>query len=448
MRRPRGEPVLGRYLGRRQELTGRRPVTEVSTIDSRTWLRHTALLAGSNVAAQAILLAGSLAVVVLYTPAEVGAAAAFVSVVGVAGILAAFRYDLALPIVDDDNEARHLLVACTLLVGATSIVVGVIAIVGAPAFVSLLGAPRGLAALRFIVLPAVFLTGAVTVFSQWATRERAYEVIARTKVAEAGGQVTAQVAFGLAGLGASGLALGALVGGGGGAFLLAGRPLAALRVDGLVLDRAVMRAVLGRYRSFPTLSVLSALCQGAATPLLPVFIGALYDVRVAGLVVLAQRVLAAPIRIFGESAARTYFGDVAAMRRRGSSELRRRFRRTMLVLLAVGTVPAIAVAAAGPLLFSVFGATWRPAGDYARPLALLLLAQFVVLPLHHTLLVVERLAVQAALSLLRLILAMGPLVLARHAGASPLVAITAYSVGGFVGYAATLATMDRLAYLD
>jgi hypothetical protein len=109
-------------------------------------------------------------------------------------------------------------------------------------------------------------------------------------------------------------------------------------------------------------------------------------------------------------------------------------------------VPAIALLAAGPWLFAgAFGGDWRTAGEYARPLTILFMAQFVAAPLHQTLNVFERLHLQAGLALARLVLISGSLLVAHAAGASPLVAISAMSVGGALGYAVGLLASDRAA---
>jgi hypothetical protein len=242
-----------------------------------------------------------------------------------------------------------------------------------------------------------------------------------------------------------GLALAALVGGGAGGVRLARAPVAALRRAGTSIDVPAIRQLARRYRAFPTLAVLASLCQGLALGCAPLLLGALYDFRVAGLYVLAQRVASVPLRIMGEAVSRTYFGDAAALAKSRPAEIGPRLRETAVVLTQIAAVPALLLAIWLPDLFELFGATWAPAGDYARALLPLFATQFVVQPLNQTLIILQRLGLQATLACGRLVAMVGGLLIAHAAGASALTAVTAFSVCGAAAYALSLLASDRVA---
>jgi O-antigen/teichoic acid export membrane protein len=416
------------------------------TASRATWIRPTALLAVGGAISALLLFVGSLVIVHLYTPAELGAAAAFVSLVIMVSTVAALRYDLALPLVKTEPEATDLLVLCLALVVVTSTLVGAIAIALGPSLVRWIGAPEALSDLRFVVPVALAVMGAVVVLTQWATRDRAYPLLARTRVVQAASQVVAQASLGLAGVGAVGLALATMVGGGAGVLRLTRAPLAAVRRAPRLIDLAAMRRLAGRYRAFPKFAVFAAVCQSLALGCGPLLLAALYDLRVAGLFALALQVASVPMRILGEAVSRTYFGDAAALLRSERSEIGRRLRETAAVLAAIAALPVLVLAIWLPDLFvAVFGETWAESGDFGRALLPLFAAQFVVAPLNQTLAILERLELQAALAFVRLALMVGPLLVAHAAGASPLTAVTAFSLGGASAYALSLLVSDRVA---
>jgi len=407
------------------------------------WVRAAAVISGGSLAAQLVMAAGSVLIVALYTPSQLGAAAGFVSLLSALSVVAALRCDLAIPLASDERSAAEVLAGCLGLVAITSAVAGAVAIAFGPALVRWAGGPARLADLRFLVFPALLVSGAVTVLLQWATRERTYGLVGRTRFAQALTQVAAQAGFGAAGAGAPGLAAAAMLGAAGGSVRLARAPLACLAR--IRPARGAFRPVLSRYRELAAFTTATALCNGLGTAVVPLLLAGFYGPRAAGLFAIAYRLLAVPVRIAGEGVSRTFFGDTAAMSRTDPALVPARLRQTAAVLLVAGLVPALALAVFGPALLGALGHSWGPAGRYVRPLALMMLAQFVVTPLHQVLVVLGRVRLQTALAVLRLAAVLVPLAVARAAGGSALAAVAALAAGGVAGYAVSLAVCYRTA---
>jgi O-antigen/teichoic acid export membrane protein len=409
------------------------------------WRRSTANLAVASAAGQALLFAASFAVVRLYSAQDIGAAAAFFSVLAVAGTAAALRYELALPLIDDRDDAVAMLWLCLGIVGVASLVGGAVAaVVGAP-LASALHAPEGLATLRFAVAPALAVIGAAMVFVRWAQREREYGRLARTQLVQAVSQAAGQIGLGALSAGAPGLALASIAGSSAGIGALSRRPVAELRSRPRPSQARII-ALARRYSALPTLSLPAMVCNGIALGVTPLLLGALYDLRVAGLYVVAQRALSVPLRIVGTAASSTFFGDAAELHRHAPDAVRPRLRATARALAGIGAVPLLAVLVAGPDLFAtVFGDTYRGAGEFARPLALLGYAQLVANPLNQVFTVVDRLGLQLAITLARAVLMTGPLLAAWAAGAGPDTALIALAAGGVAAYTLGMWLSDRVA---
>jgi O-antigen/teichoic acid export membrane protein len=408
------------------------------------WIRSTFGLAGAQAAGQAILAAASFLVVRLYSPAQVGAAAA---VIGAAAVLAgtsALRLDLAVVLVKSEQAVAEVLALCLGVVVAIAALCEAVAILAGGWLSSELGAPSGTANLRFAVGPIVGLMGLALVLSRWSQHRRDYAALGQAQLGQCAGQAAGQVGLGAAGLGAAGL-IGAVLAGSAVAIIRLGRaPLAAVRSCPRP-SRSRVRELLARHRDLTTWSVVAFVANGASLGLVPLVLAGLYGVRTAGLYALAQRVLDVPSRALGTAASSTFFGDGAALSREAPERLRPRLRSTVRVLAVIGAVPALVCLFWGPDMFSaLFGHRWRMAGELAGPLAILALLQLVCTAVLQTFTIVDRLRTQAGLALVRLVLTLLPIVVVGLVGASAEAAIVAMVVGAGIGNAWMIGLSDRL----
>jgi O-antigen/teichoic acid export membrane protein len=414
----------------------------------RDWAPSTAALAARSITAQVIVLLAGIGAARLYTPVQFGAAASFVAGVGLVGVVSALRYDLAIAVATDEGDAERLLVLSVVMVATTAVVVGTFAIVAGPWLLPAFGVRAAVSDLRFIAPAGIAALGFVGVAVRWATRRRRYALIGRTRIRQAVSQGVAQLGLGVAGLGVWGLALAGLAGSCAGGVRLATEPLAVIRAYDLRGQRGAIWRTARRYRQFPTFSLFATLCHGLATAGVPIVVAALYGLRMAGYLVLAQRVVTIPLRLLGEAISGTYLGDSSLLRRIAPGAVRSRLRQTTAMLAILALVPLAILVVAGPELFSfVFGRRWHVAGELARPLCVLAAAQLVVWPILQTFAVLARLKFQAGLAIAQLALTLGPLLAAHAAGASLTVAVSALSLGGVLAYLLHLIMIDRIAGL-
>lgn len=416
----------------------------MAAVPGERWIRATLGLAGAGAVGQAILVGASFVVVRLYSPAQVGAAAALVGAAGVLAGVSALRLDLAIVLADTERDAGEVLILCMWVVGGMAVLCGVAAAaVGGPLSTEL-RAPSGTAGLRFAVGPLVAVTGAALVFTRWAQRGRDYPALGQAQVAQCSAQAAGQLGLGAAGLGAWGL-IGAVIAGFVGMIGRLGRgPLKALRGCRRPSRRRAVELV-AQHRDLTTWSVLAFVTNGASLGLVPLVIAGIYGVRYAGFYAIAWRVLDVPSRTVGAAATSTFLGDGAVLSRQAPERFPRRVRSTVRVLAVVGALPVLACIVWGQGVFSLlFGHDWRTAGELAGPLSILALLQLISTPLFQTFTIVDRLRTQAGLALLRLGSTLVPLLVAGVLGASAQLAILAMVAGAGSSHAWTIVLSQRL----
>lgn len=423
-----------------------------SSLKSGGFGRSVALIAGGTVAGQLLVLAASPILTRLYTPDAFGLLAVYVSVVSLLGLVAGWRYELAIPIAQDDESAANVLALSLVAMLATGIGMMIAVWVAGERFVSLLNSPR-LSTYLWITPVGVVGLSLYQILTQWALRKKDYRGVARTRMTQGLVLATVQLGAGLAGMGPGGLILGDVFGRGSGSATLAIR---ALRHEaGVLRSIAWSRMIqLGRrYSRFPLISSGSAFINSLGLYAPALLLSALYGPVTAGLFALAQRVISAPMSLLGRSVGTVYLAQASEYARNDRGKLRHFTATVCKKLFIVGALPVAVLAAVAPAAFAVvFGPEWAEAGDYSRWLGIAYLVHFVAVPVSQTLNVLERQDLQLWWDSGRLILVVAALIGAAALDASPQVAVGAYSAAMLISYvillALVLAVSSRVARTD
>ncbi|HLO68608.1 MAG TPA: oligosaccharide flippase family protein [Holophaga sp.] len=362
-------------------------------------------VAGGTALAQGMIVACSPVLARLYSPADFGVLAVYVSLVSLLVTVASLRFEQALPLPKGEGEAASLLLLCILLVATTTLGGGLVIHLLRRPILAWMGEPR-LGPFLWLVPVSVLGGGLYQVFNAWAIRKERYDRIARTRLTQSLTQLGIQVGAGALGAGAAGLLVGDAVGRSNGTRTLAaldwGRDWDRLRrVRG-----ADLLAAARRYRAFPLLSSGTALLNTLNLRLPGLLMAIAYGPADAGCFTLAQRVFALPSAIIGESVAQVFFGESAQAREAGS--LMPLFRGTVARMFILG-LPLMGLSAlAGWTLFpALFGEAWRRAGHFTAAMAPMALAQFTGACVSSALVVLERQDLALARELLRSCLLLG-----------------------------------------
>lgn len=394
------------------------------------------VLAGGTALSQFVVLLASPLLTRLYTPDDFGVLAVFAALLGMLGLAVCLRYEIAVPMAEDDATAANLVAVSLLAALLFSLAVGLAVALGGTTITRWVNAPA-LDPWLWLLPVGLFASGCYLSLSHWAIRRRAFGRITRTRITQSLGQATTQLGLGWFGAGPVGLLIGQIIGQSAGVTGLAAMAYRGEHRRFAAIRPGTLARAAARFRRQPLFGTGAALLNGSARLLPALLIAALYGTQVAGWFALSQRVLGAPMRLLGGAVAHAYLGEAPRLAPGDAYAL---YMATTWRLLALGALSLGVIVLAGPQLFAfVFGAAWSETGRYAQFLGLMYLGQLAVSPTSQTLMIMERQDLQLAWDVLRFV-ALLLIFWAGYALAwSPLQTIAVLSIGMTVCYAALFA---------
>ncbi|KAF0279731.1 oligosaccharide flippase family protein [Spiribacter aquaticus] len=366
------------------------------------FIRSVSILAGGTAAGQIIVVAASPVLTRLYSPEDFGLLAVFASLLGILGVVASLRFELAIPLPESDDEAASLTVLSLLVVVGMALLATAIVIPWRAPIAAAVNAPL-LEDYIWLLPLGLFLMGVYQVFNYWAIRTKSYPAIARTKLTQAVSMIAVQI--GGYALGPVSLLLGRAFGQAAGTSTLGSLAFVSRREAFRKVTLSGVYKAAARYCNFPLYSSWAGLLNAGGSQIPPILFSAFYSAGAAGLYILAHRVIAMPMTLVGSAIADVFMPNaIDAVR---EARLRDSVASLQRQLAWIALPPAALLFVAAPEAFRVaFGADWEQAGYMIRWLTPMLVLQFVVSPLSRIFVVLQRqrlsLLLQANLFLLRL----------------------------------------------
>lgn len=346
--------------------------------------RGVSVLVGGTAGAQLLTVLASPLLTRLYTPADFGLLAVYASLLALINVISSLRYELAIPLAEDDAEAANVAALSLILVVLSTLLSGVLVWLLGSAIAEALGVPA-LVDYLWLLPVGVLLGGAYNVFNYWSVRTKRFTTIAGTRLRQA--LVTIAIKLAAFKLGGIALLYAQVAGASVGTTSLA-RPALASAGFRQVSWRGIAKAA-GRYRRFPYFSTWAGFANTAGLQLPPIMLAALFGPAASGLFSLAYRVLTLPLSLIGGAIGQVFFSNAAEAHRKG--QLAPLVVSLHAKLALIGMPPALILILLGPELFAfVFGAPWRQAGEFACWLAPWLYLVFVTSPLSTVSTVTER----------------------------------------------------------
>jgi len=361
------------------------------------------ILMAGTLFSQALVIIASPLLTRLYLPSDFGMLSVYVSIVNIMLSVGSLRYELSIPISEDDETAANLLALSLAIVILISLFSGVIVFMFRDSIAYI---TKAISLKDYLwLLPFSLLGGGIyQALTYWVMRKKIFDRIAYTRIRQSIGQVIVQISTGIFRFGVIGLLLGDVVGRAAGT-----RTLSRLiwKNDKSLIKKVSLGKMLNaakRYRRFPLISSGSALLNICGLQLPFLLFAGFYGPSVAGWLALGQRVMGAPMSLIGQSTSSVYMAEISQLYRESSKQLIKMFLKTMQRLFFVGCVPIVIIGLNGEWLFSViFGKGWAEAGVYIKLLTGMYAVQFIVSPLAQTLNVLERQDIQFIWDMARVI---------------------------------------------
>lgn len=400
------------------------------------FVRNVTMLASGTGLGQALFVLASPLLTRIYTPEDFGALAVYTSMLAMSVIAATWRYELAIPLPEDDTTAADLLALCLGIAVTASCVAALLVLVLGDHISDWTNSPA-LRPYLWLLPIGIMVSSTFQTFNFWAIRHRRFAQLATAKFSHAVGTLIVQLGLGVLALRPLGLLLGQVVGRATGTGLLARvmwqKDLAALRCTNLQRVRWVAK----RYVRFAMFSTPAAFLTTAWLQIPALLLATFYGPEVAGWFALGQLCLGAPIMLLGDSVGEVYVGEAARLARETPKQLYSLFLNTAGRIFLLGLVPIGVVALGGSELFKfAFGDSWGEAGIYVRLLAAMFLLRLAVAPVSRTLSIIERQDLFLILSVARFLMILGAFLLAHWLDFTPTTTIAFYSANMCIIYIA------------
>lgn len=319
----------------------------------------------------------------LYTPADFGVLAVFTALVATLAPLVTLRYVQALPLPRHDGAATNLLVVSAgLMLGLSALVTVVLWLWGE----ALLGmvSMEILAPWWWLISLGILGSACYEMLTLWATRRRAYKVIAQTSMTQSIAGAVVKITLGLLSIQPLGLLLGQVVAQAGGIGRLLRKFMSEFKSNWHHVRIGRMRKAAWRHRGFPIWRVPSQFLMvfSVQAPLL--FIAALFDPLTTGQFGLATMALSLPAALVSQTASQAFFAEASSLGAARPNEIRKLLLSVMFHLGCVSIIPALVLFLFGPYLFELlFGSEWLMAGGFSRALSIYIVFQFIQAPISY-----------------------------------------------------------------
>ena len=399
-------------------------------------VRNVLKLAGGTAGSQVITVAAVPILTRLYGPESFGLLATFASILALLNVVSSLRYELAIAVPEDDDEAIALVWLCFVLVAISTALTALgVALLGNTLLVWL-HQPE-MKPLLWLFPVGVLLTGVYQPLSYWAIRRKHFGILAQTKFRQTIFGVATNLV--LAPLGTIGLFLGQIVSQSAG-FISIFRGSAGLLLKAKI-SLSILKNSVRRYRHFSIYDSPAGLVNAIGSQIPYLVFASSFGASQLGQLALVQRLFLLPAGLISGAVGQVFLSQVSDRYRNGSLDtlIAKASRKLFVYGLLISLLACFVLAPTMPL---VFGKEWEPAKQIIPLLVPLFLGQLVVSPLSNAFVGAQKmnlgLVFQCALMALRII----PLLLAASF-VSFHQAILIYSACSGLGYSLYLAGIQK-----
>lgn len=396
----------------------------------KDFVRSVGVLAGGTAFAQALSVLALPILTRLYTPADFSVLAVYTSALAMIAVVACLRLEIAVPMPERDEDAANILVLALTFSAVFSFATGIAIYLFPDRVIALLRQPA-FSPYMWLLPIGVWLASSYAAFQFWASRKKRFLIIAKTRMMQAVGGSGTQLILGWAGIAPLGLLLGHMFSSGAGLLGLGRQAQKDILPCVGAINRSNLRRMLREYSRFPKYSTLDALANSVGIQLPVIIIAALAVGPDAGYLMLATRVMAAPMALIGGAVSQVYLSRAADELRSGTLDI---FTADVLKgLIRTGFGPLLVVGIIAPTAFSIiFGKDWTRAGDLVAWMTPWFALQFLSSPISMVMHVTGRQRAMLLLTASGLCIRLGSMYLAFYA--AKLYFAEAYAISGAVFY--------------
>lgn len=339
------------------------------------------LMTGATIA-QAITLLITPFLTRIYTPDHFGVLGIYTSIIGICSILCCGRYEIAIVLPEQNEDASNLVFVSILWTVLVTILAFIIILIWGIPTADLFGS-QTLNKWLWVLPANIFFLGVFQTLNFWNTRHKNYRRLATRQMIQSSLTGFAQLCFGLlTKLGAGGLIVGQFIGLFGATSLLIKK---FTKEDYVSMKRSLsmsrLRKVSAEYKKYPIFNMIPSVIDSITIALPVMFFTKFFNLSIAGQYSLGVRLLYLPASLIGVAVAQVYLQRIAEeYNKTGSIDLI--VIQVFKTLIMVAVPFCLIIMMLGPWVFSFFfGSNWTTAGEFCRILAPAIGLRFAVSPL-------------------------------------------------------------------
>jgi len=377
----------------------------------QSYNRKIATLVAGTAIAQAIPVAIMPVLTRIYSPSEFGVLAMFISLSLIIGSAINARYELAIMLPEDHDDAINLAALCLFICTFISLVLYVPIVFFEKQLLTWLE-NDGIKSWIYIVPASVWLLGFFNILTNLNNRLMLYNDIAKAQVYKSLTLAFVQVFVGIVKAGGSGLILGHLASQFASNVKLSKNIRANYDFKSISINRQLK---LGKaYKKFPLFSLWAGLANTSSYHLVSLLIPKFFSLSTLGFYFLVERMLGMPTSLIGSAIGQVFYQE-ATVEKNEKGHAISAFKRALGKLFIVGVgIFLVLYLLVEDLFILVFGPEWAQAGLYAKILTPLFFVRFVISPLTLLNLVFERNEIDLIWQVVLVILQVTLIIVAAH----------------------------------
>ena len=368
----------------------------------------------------------------VYSPEAFGLYTLFISLFSILNATTSLKYELALPLTNEEN--KNLLLKVNIILGflISLIIGGLLFIFDLFNLYSFIEGIENLQEIWYYIPVSLFAFCIFTNTNYYLIKNKSYKTIASINVLNSLFKVSSQISIGV--ISSLGLIMGDVISK---VIIMFLALLLVIRKPLWIrnLSKSSVKNLLKTYIKFPLYTLPASLLNSISTHITPMLIIIAFGPVVGGFYALTHRVLAIPIAFVGTSISQVYLSKAPELYKTNRKALKDLYLKVAKSLLLF-SIPIVIIAYFGSDIFSfVFGPQWSEAGKYLKALIYLYVAQVVVVPLSQTLNIIEKNEIQLFWDLIRLSTTLFIFLgVANYLDLNPIEALEIYSIAMFALY--------------
>ncbi|GIU01295.1 polysaccharide biosynthesis protein [Sulfurovum sp. TSL6] len=324
------------------------------------------LMTGTTIA-QAIPIAISPILTRIYTPEDFGVFALFMAITGLFSVVASGRYELALMIPKEDEDAINIFALGMTIVLFLALFLLTLVVLFNKSLTSILNNDEIGYWLYFVPI-ALFFTGLFNMLSYYNNRKKNYKNIANATIIKSIVSAIIQLSIGFVKAGVTGLISGHIV-----STLFANTRLFKNIIKDKILlskiSKNKMITLTKHYKNFPKYQAPHAMLNTFSSNIPIYMFTPFFNLTVVGFYSLSTRIVFAPMMILAGASAKVYNQKVMQIHNEHGNSYGFTVRLLKSLLKKI-SIPFLIIIVFAPDIFAfVFGEVWREAGVYTQVLS-------------------------------------------------------------------------------